>query len=378
MDQTLDVDLVESIFKKNETLNDGKNEFLEYDFDKKDFMHSVGFFGGSESGKTFLCKDILSRVRHVFPRVVLFSPTAPLNGEFQGIINNLLIVPMLTEEKFIEMYKAQEEISILYKKINSKEVLSEVFEVAATSSQKNMLNRIYSARDKLIDSFSSSSSSSSFSRREKGSERGSERGSEKGDESIVAQKVQQLNNKLDKVICKFMKSVILPVRHTLSLDEFSPAAQDCIKYLDLQPNTLWIFDDLMDECASMSKKTKSPASMLFLNLFTKARHIHLTHWHILQDDAPVPPKLRKNLRTSIFTRGDTANSYITRASNGISKIDQKFGLSMIDVLFQGDHKKMFYFKEKTKAEKFQYFTARNAGLFCTSSTIINNFCDSLI
>ena len=356
MDQTLDVDLVESIFKKNETLNSGGNEFLEYEFDKKDFMHSVGFFGGSESGKTFLCKDILSRVRHVFPRVILFSPTASLNGEFQGIINNLLIIPTLTEEKFIEMYKAQEEISILYKKINSKEILSEVFEIAATSSQKNMLDRINSAKEKLI---------SSFSRSEK-------------DDSIIAQKIQQLNNKLDKTLCKFMKSVILPVRHTLSLDEFSPAAQDCIKYLDMEPNTLWIFDDLMDECAGMAKKTKSPASMLFLNLFTKARHIHLTHWHILQDDAPVPPKLRKNLRTSIFTRGDTANSYITRASNGISKSDQKFGLSMIDALFQGDHKKMFYFKEKTKSEKFQYFTAKNAGLFCTSSTIINNFCDSLL
>lgn len=358
MDQTIDEDLIESIFKKNEVLSDGANEYLEYDFDSKDFMHSVGFFGGSESGKTFLCKDILSRVRHIFPRVVLFSPTAANGTDFQGIINKLLIIPEITEEKFIEVYKAQEEIALLYKKINSKEILSEVFEIAATATQKNLYDKIILSRDKLISSLS-------FSQSEK---------------EVVAQKVQEINNKLDKTLCKFMKSVILPVRHTLSLDEFSPAAQDCVKYLDMNPHTLFIFDDLMDECASMIKKTKSPASMLFLNLFTKGRHIFATHWHILQDDAPVPPKLRKNLRTSIFTRGDTANSYITRASNGISKIDQKFGLSMINVLFQGksDFRKLFYFKDKIKTEKFQYFTAKNAGLFCTSSSIINNFCDSLL
>ncbi len=358
MDQTIDEDLIESIFKKNEVLSDGSNEYLEYDFDSKDFMHSVGFFGGSESGKTFLCKDILSRVRHIFPRVVLFSPTAANGTDFQGIINKLLIIPEITEEKFTEVYKAQEEIALLYKKINSKEILSEVFEVAATATQKNLYNRIISARDKLIISLSP-----------KGER----------EEGVVAQKVQEINNKLDKTLCKFMKAVILPVRGTLSLDEFSQAAQDCIKYLDMNPHTLFIFDDLMDECASMIKKTKSAASMLFLNLFTKGRHIFATHWHILQDDAPVPPKLRKNLRTSIFTRGDTANSYITRASNGISKIDQKFGLSMINVLFQGksDYRKLFYFKDKVKTEKFQYFTAKNAGLFCTSSSIINNFCDSL-
>jgi hypothetical protein len=152
--------------------------------------------------------------------------------------------------------------------------------VAATATQKNLYDKIILSRDKLIASLS-------FSQSEK---------------EVIAQKVQEINNKLDKTLCKFMKSVILPVRHTLSLDEFSPAAQDCIKYLDMNPHTLFIFDDLMDECASMIKKTKSPASMLFLNLFTKGRHIFATHWHILQDDAPVPPFATPNVPVTLLPK----------------------------------------------------------------------------
>lgn len=358
MEQTVDNDLIDTIFKKNETLTGGAYEFEEYVFNYKDIMHSVGFFGGSESGKTFLCKDMISRVKGIFPRVILFSPTAATNNDFKGIINDLLIIPTLTEEKFIEIYDAQKEIANMFRKVNSFEVLQEVFEGSATSSQKNNLAKIINAKERLFQ----------FIR------------SENTDENIAAEKIRDMNVKIEKKMCKYMKAIILSVRHTLPLDEFSADGKLCIKYLDIQPRTLIIFDDLMDECSAMLKKSKSKASMYFKNLFTKGRHDFITHWHILQDDAPIPPTLRKNLKVSVLTKGDVANSYITRISNGISPIDKKFGLALIDKLFQGesDHRKIFYFKDKSNSKKFQYFTAKHAGLFCSSSSIINKFCDSLI
>ena len=347
---------IESIFLKPETISDGSEEFTEYEFSEKDFIHSVGFFGGSESGKTFLCKDLLSRVRHLFPRVILFSPTAAHNNDFQGIVNRLLIIPELSEQKFVEIYRAQQEISLMYKKINSLPVLTEVFNVACTNSSRNLHAKIIQARDRMIQKFANY------------------------EENIAAQKAQELNDKVDRELCGLIKSVILGVRHTLALEDFSKDAQDCIKYLDLQPNTLFIFDDLMDECCAMLKKTKTEAAMFFKNMFTKGRHIHATHWHIVQDDAALPPSLRKNIRTSIFTRGDVANTYITRLSNGIAKSDQKYGLSLIGKLFQSetDYRKLIYLKDHAKTDKFQYYTAKNVGLFCTSSSAVNLFCDGLL
>ena len=100
---------------------------------------------------------------------------------------------------------------------------------------------------------------------------------------------------------------------------------------------------------------------------------------MLQDDSSMPPPLRKNAKISVLTTGDIANGFITRATNGISKEDQKLGLGLIGKLFGGkDYRKIIYFKERSGQDKFQYHTARDCGLFFTGSSIINEFCNEIL
>ncbi len=358
MDEVMDKELFDSIFKKTEdTICEGENEFQEYDFDTKDFMQSVGLFGTSMSGKTFFAKYLLSRIKHLIPRVILFSPTAQINGDFKNIIHDLLIIPDLTEDKFIEVIKAQTDIAELYRKVNNIDTLKEVFNVAATNTQKNLYEKINNTKQSVINNIMKSNA-----------------------QNIAAQKIQQLEDSLNDTIINFMKYVILPVRHTLDLEEFSEEGKQCIKYLDLNPRVLLIFDDNMEEIKEIMAKKKSEASMLFKNIFTKGRHYYISFWIINQDDTSVVPCLRKNIMTSVFTTSAVANSYITRASNGISKDDQKIGLSLVGQIFQGktDFRKIIYLKEKSGVERFKYYTASNPGLFISSSSVINSFCDSLL
>ena len=195
--------------------------------------------------------------------------------------------------------------------------------------------------------------------------------------NIAEEKKQNIRKNLNVLLVKFLKSCISQARSGANLQEFSVDEQDVIKYIDLDHNTLVIFDDVQNEMATLysRKDTKNKVG----NMFTRGRHYGITHWHTLQDDASLAPGLRKNAHISVLTQANLAESFINRTSNNIGKEDQKNGIRLVTSLFQSpeDRRKIIYFKQAPGDKKFQYYAAKPRGIFKTNNDAVNAYCDKV-
>lgn len=352
----MDEDLYNQIFSKTEEKIETESaSYKEYKFDPEDFLDkSVIWYGTTGSGKSFHMKYCLSEIKHIIPKVVLFSTTNHISKDFENIIHEALIYDELTEHRFVQIIKAQIEVAELYRRINNAGVIYEVFLACASERQKNMYNTIDRNLQEACRKIT-------------------------GPENIKASEILKLKKQVNEKLIHFMKYVIIPERNKIDVGKLSEAARECVKYIDLNPHLLIIFDDCQEEIKDLIGKKKSEASLMFKNLFTRGRHYFMSHWYSMQDDSALPPPLRKNAKVSILTQGSLANSFISRASNGIDQDSKKLGLGLCKKLFQndGDHRKIIYFKERAGQEKFQFHKAEDPGVFHIGSVFVNEFCDEV-
>lgn len=356
MQETIDDELYRELFAKKEDLIETDSaSFKEYTFNSEDFVdRSAIWYGSTGSGKTYHLRYCLNQMKNIYPKVILFSPTNEQSGDFRGIINEALCYNELTEYKFVKIIKAQMEIADMYRRINKIEILYEVFLACADNREKDMYKNIERLLQQYINNIEGET------------------------EGIKAANIQKIRDDTNKNLCEFMRYVILPRRNNIDINTLSAEAQDCVKYIDLNPRVLIIFDDVQEEIKDLIKK-KTESALMFKNLFYKGRHYFITHWYTMQDDSVLAPALRKNAKISILTQSGLANSFITRASNGIDKESQKLGQGLVSKLFQNDqdYRKIIYFKDRSGDEKFQFNVAQNVGLFYTGSTVINEYCDEI-
>lgn len=356
MNETMDEDMYIQLFSKTEDKIETENaSYTEYKFVPEEFIdRSVIWYGTSGSGKSFHLKFCLNEVKHLFPRVVLFSTTNESSDDFKDIIHDAMIYNELTEHKIIEIVKAQIEMAEMYRQVNELPVLMEVFNVCASTQQKNMFNSIERALQNACAKVS-------------------------GPENIKASEISKLRKTVNKKLIYFLKFCIIPNRNKIDVNKLSETAQLCVRYIDMNPRLLIIFDDCQEEVKELIMKKKSEVSMMFKNLFMRGRHNFITHWYTMQDDASLAPALRKNAKVSVLTQNSLAISFIGRTSNSIDPESKKLGLGLCNKLFQGenDYRKIIYFKEKTNETKFQYHTAKDPGLFRVGSVVVNEFCDEV-
>lgn len=358
----MDDNLLDDLFVKTEdTIVGEKHEFKEYIFNPKDFMgFSHMWYGTTGTGKTYHIRYCLNEVKHFFPRVVLFSPTNSISRDFTNIINDVMIIPELTEQKFLECIQAQKKIADTYRNIvNNIENLSKIFELCALQEEREQHSHMLSELSLYISNINYRSEPP----------------------NIKAQMIDDVKNKFNEKLILFYKYVIIPKRTDINISGLTPSEIECLRYIDMNPNTLFIFDDQQEEIIALSKK-KNECSMEFKNLFTKGRHYFFTNWFTFQDDKALVPAARKSAKTAVFTDSASANAFITRSTNGFDKDSQKLGIELISNLYSGvssqDHRKLVYFKDKSNNDRFQYSVAKNPGMFKVGSLAVNNFCNTLI
>ncbi len=355
MDGLIDDEQLSRIFSKDKSVEKDGHKFKEYVFCHKDFFNKgCIFYGSTGSGKTFLMKDLLFQLSPYFPRVILFSPTAEITGDFENIVHPALIIPELTAETFNTFYDAQEQIAEMYRFVNRTEILTAIFKkIYINTDFMTKYGDIMKKFEQKLNSIHHENT------------------------NIMEEQKQKLRTDVNKMLVKFLKACIMQARNNLNLDDFDADEQKVIKHIDLDYNTLVIFDDVQNEMAALMNKKETKTKIN--NLFTRGRHYGITHFHTLQDDSSFAPGLRKNAKISILTQSSIADSFITRASNGIGKEDQRHGLKLISQLFQteDDHRKIIFFKDLSGEQKFQYYTAQPRGLFKVNAQIINDFCDKI-
>jgi hypothetical protein len=355
----IDKDFFDDVYNDTETLSSGGYNFKEYQFNENDFVRRACiWYGGTKGGKSFHMNYCISKIKHLFARVVVFCPTNLMNNEYTHKINNALIHKELTEKNILQTIRAQIEIAEMYRFVNRLDVAEKVFEIAGSDSQKSKLK---SARQRL-EEFKSDIENGSDS------------------PPMKMKKVTDVTNKFNAKLVDYIRACLLLIRNTISLESLDEDGRTFIKYMDINPNTLFVFDDCQEEMKPILKKTSSDAAKALRNLFTKGRHYFVTHFYTFQDDKAIEPFLRSNASVSILTNKNLACGFITRQSNQIQKPDQKFGLALCESIFTGnedDFRKLIYFKDNSGNDMFQYHTAQDCGIYLTGSVVVNEYCDKI-
>ena len=125
-----------------------------------------------------------------------------------------------------------------------------------------------------------------------------------------------------------------------------------IKYINLNPHVLVIFDDVGDTFNALYKKNKE----LIGQMFTRDRHSHITYVFAFQFQDQLHADLRKNVAMSIFTTETTLNEFVRKESNNL-KQTQKYIFDVAPLVY---NKPGFYRIVRLRLEgKYKYIKSVN-------------------
>lgn len=291
----------------------------------RDFINKgTIFYGTTETGKTVFIYDLMYKMKHIFHKVLVFAPTNEEKHDFDGVVPTPFIYESFGLEDIENVYNYQKAITNVYEIANTQEFLLSLFSKVASIEERNIMTMIIGKMNQEIEVINRSKIA----------------GSKRKAKEEIEEKYAQGIKCVAKKCIRRMKSHLLTMN--LSDDE-----KYTLKYLDLNPHILVIFDDAMMEIYEMIREGKKNHNHVIKNFFFKGRHAKITHFYAFQDDTKIDPDMRKNAHISIFTDPNCAHTFFGRKANGFGKILQKQAETIIDEVFDngGKYEKLIFIKK---------------------------------
>jgi energy-coupling factor transporter ATP-binding protein EcfA2 len=258
--------------------------------DPKSYLNkSIIMFGATESGKSKLIDHALYILKDEIPLAYAFAPADTANEELKCRIPTAFIYPKVSSEIIELIVKRQKMASEYYTIANNIDILRRVFERVATSTAKHMIKELELMADRAKEQVNITYE---FAERD------------------MCKKKIDIGK--EKSIKEIMKMLIRTHRDRLFKTATDPEERLLIKYLDFNPRALLIFEDCGPHMSEISRDGA------VLESFFYGRHLNLTVFYTFHDDTLLPALLRKNAHLIMFTTPESAVTYISRGSNGIS------------------------------------------------------------
>lgn len=320
---------------------------------------STALFGPSGSGKTVVVKHIMELLRPHISQVLVVSPTEPSNQSYAGHVHPSCIhltmsLPPSEEElaskggrkkkedtpkdaalRFLRtVWERQGLMSAIYSRANDPEILGRLYERLSHDLRREG-DRFLRHLDRL-----SRKAEEEINRRYP------------DDPGVRDEKTRQIQEMCAEQRTSLQKRLIhqqAPRLWRTSLDEDERHA---LTYHDFNPRLLLILDDCASDLPDLFRRPE------FTQLFYMGRHRHITLLLPLQDDTNIPPALRKNIFTSIFTTPRVATAYFARP--GTPKAVRTQVEAILNTVFvpSAKHRKFVYLRDDPDGHEFYHFTAQ--------------------
>jgi hypothetical protein len=160
--------------------------------------------------------------------------------------------------------------------------------------------------------------------------------------------VEKMEEHCNKMISLIYKKKISDHRGELARMTLTDNEKYTLKYFDLNPNMVLIFDDCTDEL----KKLKSTS--VVGKIFFQGRHSSITCLMACHNDNTISVDLRNNAFMTIFTDAKTAIAYFERPNNHFPKEQKLNNIELTKLVFTplNAHQKMVYDLRKNKLYKY--------------------------
>lgn len=289
---------------------------------------TIVMYGESGTGKSILIKDIMHTLADHIDQILVISPTDRQNHTYdRGIVPLPWIHYTLTAELLDNIWNRQTALSIVYSRSNNPEVLKYLFyKIPNLSNIHAFIKAIY---DKLKESIEEL-----------------EDNYEDPDT-----KAKEMKDECDKLVIGIYKKYITENASLLESMRLTPEESYALKYHNLNPRLLLIFDDCTELLTTFAKHP------VLKMLFTQGRWAHITAIVACHNDKAFTPDQKKGTFVTIFTHPRTASAYIERDSTNFDKTEKKRARDACTAAFTQKYKnqKLVYVRD---VDSYFKYTAR--------------------
>lgn len=320
--------------KDNIVIND-KTYLPKFDLDIKTVLNkSMVLYGSRGSGKSIICKDIMYLLKDRIPTGIVFNATERSNSFFSNIISKPFLYNQLNIDILNNVWKRQEQITAIHEKVNNINALLSIIQKLNLTQAIEAYYNITKTKEKYADELQKNIDS---------------------DNKFLIE-MNKLNDKFDELKLLTLKKIIISVKKRIKNNEL-PAVHnlnkddiDIIKFIDINPNILLIFDD----CAAELKKYSKTDTLR--KLFYQSRHVNITFIITAQDEIDLDASLRKNANITILCDSNCCLGFFERSSNSFGKSIRQIGRDISEKIYN-DKKNVKLVYNKDSDVKLQWYIA---------------------
>lgn len=318
---------------------------LEFNYTK--FLDKTTIlYGESHTGKSFVIIDILHHLKPYVDQIIVISPTDPQNHTYdKGIVPLPCIHYTISAKLLDDIWSRQNALASVYTKANKIEILRDLFDRVNNSMAKSVIENINNKKrtyekEILQDNV---------------------------DETTAKAKIDEMGRECERLIILIYKHFINTEREKLVKLPLNSDEKFTLKYLNLNPRIVVIFDD----CTDQLKKFKSHPVMQ--KLFYQGRWAFITALFACHTDKALDPELKKNAFINIFTGEKSAHGYFERPSNDFNKEEKSRAAAACKAAFTpiARFQKLAWLREDNN---FYRFTAEPHDNFRFGSSAIWEYC----
>lgn len=333
-------------------------------------------YGGSNTGKTTILKEIAYMLKDHIPQTICYSTTNAQNGEFDDMLPPVLIKDQVTRKALINLYRSQDYKTTLFKIVNNSKYLEPIFN--DMKSQANASHAYY-AGIRTVEDYN----------RQYQTFKNALATNIKESKLAKEEALKRAEATKNKHIAEVYRSAIR--QHRVELSAYYGKSQ-CeekkviVDFLDINPKLLVILDDCMEALNAISKKSSDKSKNddeglddITSLLFTQGRHKYITIIAIAQDDNKISTTMRKGAFISIFTDMECCNHFFDSKANAFSKAKKAKAQAIANKIFEDpseyNYKKFVYFRNGVAHNTFSYTIANVYPKFRLCCDEVWQFCD---
>ncbi len=321
----------------------------ELNFNYKYFLdRSTILYGESGTGKSFIITDILYQLQPHVDQVIVISPTDRQNHTYdKGIVPLPCIHYTVSAELLENIWERQQALTSVYTRANNQAVIKKLFNRVADSKTNGIINSIH----RKLHEYKSELSAEI-------------------DEGAAAAKIADMEKECLRLITIIWRNTIHEKRDILRKMNLSNEEQYSLKYINLNPRMVLIFDD----CTDLLVKFRKNGTLQ--KLFYQGRWNFISSILACHTDKAFDAELKKNAFMSIYTEDTCAHAYFTRKSNDLDKEAEHRALTASKSAFSplAKHQKLAFVREE---KKFYRFTSTPRTNFRFGCNYLWDYCNRI-
>jgi energy-coupling factor transporter ATP-binding protein EcfA2 len=318
---------------------------------------SIILYGSRGSGKSVLCRDLMYILKDSIPVAVIFNTTEKSNNCFSSMVPKPFLYDKVDLDMLNVIWKRQENITEIYKKVNDEKVLISILKKLNLTKALDVFDKINQEQDNIANNLQEKIKS----------------------DNEFYNEFNKLKNKFNKLKMTILKEFIVSIRKKIKKNEVNKTLLnnediDIIKYINVNPNLLVVFDDC---AAELKKYTKSDTLRKF---FYQSRHVNLTFIITAQDEIDLDASLRKNVNVTILCDANCCNGFFERSSNSFGKRMRQYTREISDFIFTNNMSKnikLVYDKDNSN-NQVMWHMANIKGDFLFGSKTVMSYANEML